>query len=674
MLSLSGGGSRRLCHTRSGPRGTVVRLWALPAAAGTDDDDHRHRSGAGSDGSVDLAEGVRYRITSDGFDSGEHTFRTLPEAPSSYRFLALGDVRSNPQDWRAVADRVQQHEQDALFIVGTGDYPADGRQYDQWIEQFFDPARDLLARLPFWPAIGNHERTRQYVSQPPPDEVIAEEESHYFNLFDLPGNERWYRVDYQYVTLLIIDSNSQMEPGHEQYEWIREQLRSPRKRFTLAAFHHGPLTSGPHGRRLEDGTFREWPLDQTHRFVMPLFEMYGVDLVLNGHDHLYERSWRNGVYYVITGGGGAPLYSINSSVNPHQQVAVAAHHYSALDVSPTSIALTAIGVDGDVLDWFVIPVSGTTAARMSQQWRQALLQTLRFTSSRDGGARVALQNVLDFPVQVSVDGGSTSQHAALNPGESAALELTADVPDSLLAAPAWRGRVVAEVTIGVQGSGDGIPMDARVDQEIALREASYTLPRMGPPEIDGWLRDWPLVSGMWIDSASRTVVRGQYYHGDQDMKAGVQAGWSDAGLHLAFAVEDDEVTGAATGSPWSIDGVEIYIDGRAESDRTIAYGPGVSQNVLPARRSGALPDGNNAWREADALTWAARERSGGYDVEITIPATTIRAGWKPSAGDQIRFDVMINDRDEEGQSHHRLWSTGGASSSTAGYGLLILGE
>lgn len=298
-----------------------------------------------------------YRIEADDFDSDERTFRTLPLAPREYRFLALGDVRSNPDIWHRVSQRIHENEPEALFIVGTGDYPSDGRKYDLWVTQFFDPARDMLARLPFWPAIGNHEKTRKYVSAPPPDEAIAEEESHYFSLFELPGNERWYRFDYQYLTLLVIDSNSNMEPGHDQYEWVREQLRSPRKRFTLAAFHHGPVTSGPHGKRGEDGTFNEWPLDQARRFLMPLFEMYGVDLVLNGHDHLYERSQVNGVYYVVTGGGGAPLYAINSSENPYQQVAVSAHHYSAIDMTPTSLTLTAIGVDGDILDSFVIPVS-----------------------------------------------------------------------------------------------------------------------------------------------------------------------------------------------------------------------------------------------------------------------------------------------------------------------------
>jgi hypothetical protein len=615
-----------------------------------------------------------YRVQAHGFDSGQHSFRTLPEAPEAYRFLALGDVRSRPEDWHRVAERVQQNEPDALFIVGTGDYPADGRQYDQWITQFFDPARAMLARLPFWPAIGNHERTRRYVSQPPPDEVIEEEESHYFNLFDLPGNERWYRVDYQYITLLVIDSNSLMEPGHEQYEWVREQLRSPRNRFTLAAFHHAPLTSGPHGRRLEDGTYREWPLDQIHRFLMPLFEMYGVDLVLNGHDHLYERSQVKGIYYVITGGGGAPLYTVNSADNPYQQVAVSAHHYSAIDVTSTSMALTAIGIDGEILDWFVIPVSTSASARMPRQWSQQLLQTLSFASTPDGASKVQVRNVLSFPVSLSLDNGAGPDRIELAPDAQGDLSLAGNVPDSLLAVPAWRGRVATTARIGLRGSGGGIPLDVNFDQEIVLREASFTAAEIQAPDVDGVLDDWPAAAAMSIDDQSATIVSGEQYHGAADMMARLRVGWSAAGIHLAFAVEDDELVGSESGSPWAMDGVEIYVDGRPEAERVDAYTAAVSQNILPLHRSGVAPEGNNSWREPGAITWSARQRAGGYDLEITIPAESIRADWTPKSGDHIRFDAMINDRDAEGQSHHRLWSTGGANSSTSGYGLLILGN
>ncbi|HCL31778.1 MAG TPA: hypothetical protein DIC52_25530 [Candidatus Latescibacteria bacterium] len=617
----------------------------------------------------------RYRIEGDGFDSGERTFRTLPIAPRQYRFLAVGDVRSRPEDWRKVARRMNDNESEALFIVGTGDYPADGRQYEQWKGQFFDPARDLLARLPIWPAIGNHERTRQYVSAPPPDEVIAEEESHYFSLFDLPGNERWYRVDYQYLTLLVLDSNSQMQPGHEQYEWLHEQLRSARKRFTLVVYHHGSVTSGPHGRRREDGiTFREWPADQIRRFLMPLYEMYGVDLVLNGHDHLYERSQVNGVYYVITGGGGAPLYKVNSSENPYQQVAIAAHHYSALDVTPTSITLTAIGVEGEMLDWFVIPVSAATATRMPRHWRDELLQTLTFEASA-GASQVLVRNTLDFPIHIELANDSESDNEELAPSAHGELDLGANVgADSLLASPPWRGRVSTTVTVALRGDGDGIPFDVKVDEEVVLREAALVVAKMAAPEVDGLLDDWPSEGGMWIDSESKTIVNAAQYQGDADFKAHVRAGWSTDALHLALSIDDDEMIGERSASPWSVDGVELYIDGRDESSRTDAYTKAVSQNVLAAMRSGTTPEGNNAWREAGDLSWQVRPREGGYDMEVSIPATRIRAGWTPAVGESVRFDAMINDLDAEGISHHRLWSTGSASSSTAGFGVLILGE
>lgn len=72
-----------------------------------------------------------------GMDSGEREFYTLPESPEAYGFLALGDVHSLPDVWHKVSQRIYENESDALFIVGSGDDPADGNQYDQWIDQFF---------------------------------------------------------------------------------------------------------------------------------------------------------------------------------------------------------------------------------------------------------------------------------------------------------------------------------------------------------------------------------------------------------------------------------------------------------------------------------------------------------------------------------------------------------
>jgi predicted phosphodiesterase len=215
----------------------------------------------------------------------------LPVAPEQYRLVALGDVRSLPHVWEKVSQRVFSEEKDALFIIGTGDYPADGSKYHEWIEQFFKPARSLLGHMPIWPAIGNHERTR-----------------------------------------VLLDS---------------------------------------------DGTPHEWPIDQGRRFLVPLFEMYGVDIVLNGHDHLYERSQKDGIYYVVTGGGGAPLYKINSAENPYQQVAQSVNHYTTLDVESTAITLSAIDADGRIIDWFKVPLAAHLPTEKKPAWRGGVYADLQ---------------------------------------------------------------------------------------------------------------------------------------------------------------------------------------------------------------------------------------------------------------------------------------------------------
>jgi hypothetical protein len=100
----------------------------------------------------------------------------------------------------------------------------------------------------------------------------------------------------------------------------------------------------------------------------------------------------------------------------------------------------------------------------------------------------------------------------------------------------------------------------------------------------------------------------------------------------------------------------------------------------PQGSRGAASLGINAWVAEGDFDWQVRarpadaNRPGGYDMEFTFPAERIRPGWKPAVGDSLRFDAYVNDRDTDGQSTHRLWSTGNASSSTEGYGLIVLGE
>ena len=84
------------------------------------------------------------------------------------------------------------------------------------------------------------------------------------------------------------------------------------------------------------------------------YEKYQVDLVLNGHDHDYERNQIvNGVRYIVTGGGGKSLYQ-QTNVNPYSQLFVSEYHFTALSISPTEISVKAIDKRGYIFDSFKV--------------------------------------------------------------------------------------------------------------------------------------------------------------------------------------------------------------------------------------------------------------------------------------------------------------------------------
>ena len=88
--------------------------------------------------------------------------------------------------------------------------------------------------------------------------------------------------------------------------WLEQQLSESVATWKIAVFHHPPYTCGGHAG--DTRVAREW---------VPLFESYGVQLVLSGHDHNYQRfAARNGVTYVVHGGGAAGLYSLRGCPAP----------------------------------------------------------------------------------------------------------------------------------------------------------------------------------------------------------------------------------------------------------------------------------------------------------------------------------------------------------------------
>ena len=604
-----------------------------------------------------------YEITSGALNTGTHSFRTLPVRPESYRVLAVGDVRTNPADWAKVSGRMFEHEPDALFAIGTGDYPSDGRQYAQWVDQFFTPARRFLGHMPLWPAIGNHEATRRH------DDVTRIEQSHYFSLFELPENERWYRVEYHLMTLLVLDSNSSLAPDQPQYKWLRSQLRSARNRFTLVALHHAPHSSGPHGHQHWDGTPGEWPIDQGRRFLVPLFEMYDVDIVLCGHDHLYERSEKDGVVYIVTGGGGAPPYKVDSVSNPYQQAAVSIHHYTALDISPAGIELTAIDKDGNVIDATVVPTTERHLARRTHALMSALERATRIghLDPKTHVSEITFTNTLDHPLTVhiaSAEGGHPVEplHETLAVGERRKLALrVVDVGGQLDAEP-WRAAVVLDLLIRYEGRDQALDLDVERPRKGTVYNPLYPTQRVEAVVADGALSEWTEVPAMTADERTPIVKNPESFVGPDDFGAQVKFAWSEGWLHLSADITDDRVVDDVETSIDENDSLRVLFDVRSGPSRGLA--------VYSFSASGRT--------DGEGLRHTTRKRDGGWILEASFPLEALGLRAPDGRAVKLSCDILFVDRDLEGEmalpSYHRFWTKSRSRSDKSTFGVLVLDD
>jgi len=217
--------------------------------------------------------------------------------------VIYGDSRTGHSLHQWLTEGIAYLAPEAIFH--TGDLVNDGRAPSNWTT-FNNIASQLPSGTPLYPALGNHEH----------------ESSLYFNNFDLPGNERWYSVDdISGFNFIVLDTESDLSVASGQYQWLQSELTSSVSStdFTIVTFHYPLYSTGWHGS--DDKGVRDE--------LVPLFEQYGVDAVFNGHDHHYERSTVNGIRYIVTGGGGAPLRGQTGS-NGYSELFKQAYHFCVL--------------------------------------------------------------------------------------------------------------------------------------------------------------------------------------------------------------------------------------------------------------------------------------------------------------------------------------------------------
>ena len=258
-------------------------------------------------------------------------------------FVALGDGRSNPAAWSKVAAAVKQANPD--LVVYGGDMVVDGRCDWLWDDEFFAPAKHLLATVPFYAVIGNHENNcplfEELFISPAPDGRGR-------NWSQLRGD----------VLLIGIDGAMDWSTDGANVRWLEQVLAGSKAEYIFLLTHYPALSSAKHGRLDRNGQPREKAVRQAQQVILPLLAKYRATAIIAGHDHCYERSEPPcGVTAITTGGAGAPLYGKVESAaaqNPHSKALASKHHYclfTAGDGKCTMQVLTPDGVKIDSRTW-----------------------------------------------------------------------------------------------------------------------------------------------------------------------------------------------------------------------------------------------------------------------------------------------------------------------------------
>jgi hypothetical protein len=254
-------------------------------------------------------------------------FRTAPasDRDRTLRFVALGDSGTGNADQRAVFEQMRKLPQE--MILHLGDMAYYDSTPDDFQARFFGVYAPLLQFVPVFPVAGNHEY------------VTADAEP-FRDAFSLPNNERWFSFDWGNIHFAAIDTEQNLAT---QAAWLDADLAATNQPWKIVFCHRPPYSSGSHGSALD-----------VRNALAPVVERHGVQLVLSGHEHDYERTTpQNGVTYIVSGGAGGGLRAVGTSA--FTAYSVSKLNFVQVEVTGDTLTLHAIDGAGDEFDTIDIP-------------------------------------------------------------------------------------------------------------------------------------------------------------------------------------------------------------------------------------------------------------------------------------------------------------------------------
>ena len=213
------------------------------------------------------------------------------------------------------------------FIVSAGDMLENGK-LKNWQENFFQKM-PILQGFPFAACEGNNDAG--------------------LNLFQsfLALDNRYYSFTYGNTRFVVLDSNLTFNEGSEQIEWLENTLKENNSLWTIVVFHIGPYVS----------TLPDYSQKKFRETVVPVMEKYNVDLVINGHNHFYDRTTKiNGITYVTLPCVSARLSHVSANENSgyYAKTITGKYGYGLFTVSDKEIKVIVKDIQNKMLDEFVI--------------------------------------------------------------------------------------------------------------------------------------------------------------------------------------------------------------------------------------------------------------------------------------------------------------------------------
>jgi hypothetical protein len=220
-----------------------------------------------------------------------HFFKTSPVAGTAAptRIWVLGDAGTANASQTSVRNAYYTFAGSTYtnLILMLGDNAYNSGTDSEYQNAVFNMYPTILRQTPLWSTLGNHDTAS---STNPPATLP------YYQMFTFPqnaevggfasGTEDYYSFNYGNIHFVCLDSmTSARTAGSPMLMWLQNDLAANTKEWIIAFWHHPPYTKGSHDSDTEN------QLIEMRQNVLPILEAHGVDLVLTGHSHSYERSF-----------------------------------------------------------------------------------------------------------------------------------------------------------------------------------------------------------------------------------------------------------------------------------------------------------------------------------------------------------------------------------------------